>query len=125
MPPSFATYDPALGYRVGLRTFPWYNGYEKGASIVLRPCGSMKPCLVISFGEARNSNGIFVETWEQALEPFNIPTIEERENKALSFARVSFDCGDIGEAASYIYGLMEAYYVNYEVNHSLPSHEGA
>lgn len=114
-PPSFAPYDPTLGrFSVCIQTFPWYNGREAGIALVIyQGATASGACRIITFGECRNTDGIFVEHWEETREPFNGPTVEERERRAstlLGCERTSFDRGQIGVVADYIYDLMASFY---------------
>lgn len=120
LPPSFARYDQDLGrYSIFIRTYPWLNGREKGvALVVFRGSGPEGPCRVIAFGEDRGSSGLFVEHWEEPVDPLNGPTVADRDllmeakerAGAKTVERVDFNEGRIGEAASHIYDLMEQFY---------------
>lgn len=111
--PTFADWD-GVGYGVEIQTFPWYNGREKGVCLVMKPRSyKQKDLLHIAFGENRGTDGIFVETWE-AEEPFNCPTLENRDDKVGDEAcknRMSFPYGQIGRAAERIVGYMAEFYI--------------
>lgn len=113
--PSFARWDPEFKhYDVRIETFPWYNGRERGIALVVhRNYGCSGPCLILTFGECRNSDDIFVEQWEQDCAPFNCPTIENRSDKNAARAyynRWVCDFGNIGKAAEHIIEAMAEWY---------------
>jgi len=114
--PVFADWNTKTGrYEVTIKTFPWYAGREKGICLVMKPDGHPDPTeghLHIAFGEDRGTDGIFVETWE-AGEPFNSPTLENRDAAVGDRAyenRASFPCGQIGQAADFIVETMSDFY---------------
>ncbi len=114
--PTFANWNTKTGrYKVSIQTYPWYAGREKGVCLVMKPDGRPNPTkghLHIAFGEDRGTDGIFVEKWE-AGEPFNCPTLENRDPKVGDEAyqnRASFPGGQIGQAAEYIVEIMRVYY---------------
>lgn len=120
-PPSFAPYDSELGrYKVHIRTYPWFNGREKGVALVIhRDSGPVGPCRVVVFGESRGTDMIFVEHWEEPFEPLNGPSLIERERLveakekagAKTVTRLDgFEEGEVGAAADVVYGLMEEFY---------------
>lgn len=105
--PDFAEYKDGF-YEVRIQTRAWYNGRERGISLVVQRLG-YRGCLVITFGEHRNSDGIFVDSWEMATPPRNSPTAGDFSDEAYK-ARRSFDEGQAGRAADHIYELMSAFY---------------
>jgi len=113
--PTFADWDDRLRrYLITITTFPWYNGRERGACLVMSPGPYREdnPVLHIAFGEDRGSTDIFVEQWE-APEPFNCPTLEDRGDEASEAAyeeRTCFHNGEIGKAADYIIDCMIEFY---------------
>lgn len=58
-------------------TFPYFNGRECGAMILLQKRLS-DSVTVVAFGQNRNCDDIFVETWQEDNLPYNILTIENR-----------------------------------------------
>lgn len=120
--PTFADWDPKTGrYDISIQTFPWYNGSEKGVCLVVRAGRTRlgEPHLHIAFGECRSTDGIFVEQWE-AREPFNCPTLENRDEKVGDAAykdRASFPCGQIGQAADFIVDCMTEFCAKAEKAH--------
>lgn len=111
--PAFAKYENGY-YDIRIQTFPWYNGREKGVCLVVQHgyCGGDSTALHVTFGEIRNSDGIFVDHWVDK-PPFNCPTLEGADPDTYEKAyhsRMSFGCGEIGKAADYIQDLMEVYY---------------
>lgn len=110
--PDFATYTNGR-YDIEVETFPWYNGWEKGVCLVVRRGPGDNRALCITFGEHRNTDGIFVDHWEDTA-PHNCPTLENVDEAAYEKAycnRKSFEYGRAGDAAGHIYELMEGYYV--------------
>jgi len=111
--PTFADWDEQLRrYEVLIQTFPWYNGRERGACLVLRQHLASKECLFVVFGEDRRSNSLFVEQWEGP-PPFNCPTLENRDTKVGDQAyenRASFSEGEVGKATDFIVKAMGDFY---------------
>ena len=105
--PDFAEYKDGF-YQVEIQSRAWYNGRERGVSLcVSRMC--CEGCLVITFGEHRNSDSIFVDSWLMKQPPFNSPTTEDFSDEAYK-ARKSFPYGHAGDAADYIYEKMAEFY---------------
>lgn len=100
---------------VTIKTFPWYNGRERGFCFVLwKGLATVGPCSLYTVAECRNSTRIFVEFWEQQEAPFNCPTIEERERAIgedvddwVYRNRQTFEDGEVGKAANYIMQRMK------------------
>ncbi|MFA6000159.1 MAG: hypothetical protein WC783_04270 [Candidatus Paceibacterota bacterium] len=63
--------DNKKGSLYSIQTRPWYNGRETGYALLL--LGTNR---VITFGENRNSDTIFVDVWLTKMYPFNPPTID-------------------------------------------------
>lgn len=75
--PTFATWnDEHEHYEVNIKTFPWYNGRERGICLVVfRGYGSESGgCLCVVVTECRNSDDIVIQTWQQR-HLFNQPTV--------------------------------------------------
>lgn len=112
--PDFATSTGVAPYDVDILTYTWVNGRERGASLVVktRPPGR---CLILTFGEDRRSDLLFVEEWEESEEPFNGPTVENRtraigEAEAVYKNRRHFSPRDVGSVAEYLYNRMAVWY---------------
>ena len=125
--PEFAIYDDDLKrYRFEVKTFPWYNGRERGICLQLHsdfdggPSRPQRKCLLLAVAEDSITNRVFIEVWEQGEQPFNCPTVETRtealEKGDLSdflevhTNRKSFPAGQIGKAADYCYDQMSKWY---------------
>lgn len=105
--PDFAEYENGR-YQIDIETRAWYNGREKGVSLTVSRLG-YKGCLVITFGEHRSSDSIFVDCWEMKAQPFNSPTVSDFPDEAYK-QRKFFTSGRVGDAAEYIYERMESFY---------------
>lgn len=105
--PDFAAYNHGH-YEVEILTRAWYNGRERGVSLVMYRWGYER-CLVVTFGENRNSDDIFVDSWMTDVPHINGPTVENFPKEAYQ-DRKTFRYGQAGEAALYIYALMERTY---------------
>lgn len=92
-----------------LRTYPWFNGREKGACVVATRDGVHG--LVLAFGEERSSEAIFVDVWRQVLPASDQPTIESSgQAYAMAYAnRTRFDHHDYAGAVSMIKSVIRAY----------------
>jgi len=84
------------------KTTAWYNGRECGICIVVSASGgSVNPrALVIAFGECRNNDAIFVDSWTM-LEGMNPPTVNDYDDTAYKNRR-TFSRSDIVEAAKFV-----------------------
>jgi len=89
-----------------IQTFPWYNGRERGICFVVGNRGPKSRFIV--FGECRNSDSIFVDTWE-GVSPFNQPSVEDFSDEAYQ-GRVCFSPTKTCDAASYVHGLIEDHF---------------
>lgn len=70
-----------LGHHVSASA--WYNGRERGVCLVVRhPANLSGPGLVIVFGEHRNSDDAFVDSWTMSTLPWNPPTITDEPEEA-------------------------------------------
>ena len=67
-----------VDYLIDIRSYPWYNGRERGICIIISNNGEQ---LNIAFGEIRNSDGIFVDVWETK-STFNPPTVADFSDEA-------------------------------------------
>lgn len=109
-PQSLAVLHLMTGQYVNLeeppKTYPWYNGRENGVSFVLHQGGVYR---IIVVGEDSRSDGLFVETWDQTVRPFNAPTIEQRENLAHPITRKPFKAGAVAEAAERAVSIIQEF----------------
>lgn len=104
---------PDGGY-CSLYTHAWYNGRERGISITVAT--RLKDnTLVITFGENRNSDSIFVDSWEM---PFllNPPSVDNFTEEAYE-NRKWFEYDKISEAAHFIQNMIQDRVSNQDVNH--------
>ena len=95
--PDFAPYDEKQHeYDYDCTTSAWYNGRENGISLVVRPrFRKVEKSLVITFSEVRNSDDIFINSWEDSSVYFlNPPTISDwpetayKSRKTVRYGRV-------------------------------------
>lgn len=106
--PFFAPYVEATGrYMASIQTYPWYNGREMGVALVVSKDG-VGPCKVITFGENRNSDHLFVEHWSLDECPTNGLHIDLHQSEETS--RALFQHGRLNDAMSYIIDVMEEFY---------------
>lgn len=105
--PSFAKYENGF-YDIDISTHAWYNGRERGVSLTISRLG-FRGCLVVTFGECRNSDGIFVDAWELPGAPYNGPTTEGFTDDAYK-ARKTFPEGAAGKAGEYIFEKLADFY---------------
>lgn len=103
--PTFADYEENR-YLVTIKTFPWYNGRENGVALTVQAYSPS--CLVITFGENRASDQVFVEYWVEPCEPFNQPTPTNRHTRHTE--RITFPAKNYGEVVSFITDVMSRYY---------------
>ncbi len=76
---SFAEFADGR-YKVCIVTTPWYNGAERGVALqIFRGNEPKGLCRIVTFGERREDDGLFVEYWDQPEPPFNAPTVEQRD----------------------------------------------
>jgi hypothetical protein len=108
--PAFAEYDKDLGtYKIEIETSPWYNGRERGVCLNVRRSFSDKTCLLITFGEHRNTDGIFIDCWVHKGHFMNPPTLKDYNDKAYK-GRHTVNYGRVDLAVEYILDKMKAYY---------------
>ncbi len=89
-------------YLIDLRTSAWYNGRERGICLCVDLNGTS---FVITFGECRNSDSIFVDSWimKSSLNP---PTVADFTDEAYS-NRKYFSYNGIYEATQHIDKLIK------------------
>jgi len=86
-------------------TAAWYNGRERGFSITVSMLRNEN--LIVTFGECRNSDGIFVDHW-QGKPDINPPTVQDFSDEIYA-RRKYFNWGDAAKAADYVRDLIEQY----------------
>ena len=108
--PDFAPYDRERHeYQYVAQTSAWYNGREQGVCLVIRPYGhTSRKCLLVTFGEHRSSDNIFVDAWESEGTFLNPPTVEDYSDEAYK-ARKFFDYGRVDQAVSHIVAVIRAF----------------
>jgi hypothetical protein len=109
--PSFAPYDKERGeYKYEATTSAWYNCRERGICLVVRHPDFSRKCLVITFGEIRNTDGIFIDSWHYEGYFLNPPSVEDFTEEAYK-ARECAPYGRIDLARNIILGKLEAFFV--------------
>jgi hypothetical protein len=89
----------------GVETSPLYNGRERGVCVTVRSHGLRTFCVV--FGENRNSDDIFVTTFERKL-ALNPPTCSDIPEEAYK-ARKYFKPVDVTIAVEHIQTAIRAF----------------
>jgi hypothetical protein len=108
--PDFATYDKQYQhYNYEATTSAWYNGRERGVSLVVRRSIVDKKCIVLTFGEVRNSDSIFIDSWEHDGVFMNPPTIDDFPDKAYA-ERQYVDYGRVDLAVDLILHKIAAFF---------------
>jgi hypothetical protein len=90
-------------------SWAWYNSRERGISVVASYPGNQKCSLVCVFGEARNSDQIFVDACELEHYGFSPPSWEDKEYEKAYKNRKCFDAGNSGKAADYVWKQIQAW----------------
>ncbi len=107
---SLCDREPKPGLDPSLKTYPWYNGRERGFLLFLRRCVVDQKGLFVAFAEERSGDRIFVECWEGELQT-NPPVVFELRDPAVGTAiyydRPTFNTVD--KAADYIRGKLEEF----------------
>lgn len=93
-----------IDFRIDIRNSAWYNGREKGVCITV---SDFEKTLIITFGEGRNSDSIFVDTWEIKGGLLNPPTVADFTDEAYE-NRIYFKYNEIREATRHIETLVIA-----------------
>lgn len=91
-----------------LKTFPWYDGRERGICLAYTPTLG-KDYIYVVFAEHRGSDGIFVGFWKTPRRLLNPPTPADIPEAVYSSRRV-FSFAAIGEVVDHIYALLEAHH---------------
>ena len=88
-----------------LFTSAWYNGREKGICVRLEEIGTSNN-VIITFGECRSSDNIFVDTWITSdVIYINPPTVENYPDYAYK-SRKYFSYDQTAQAALYVASLI-------------------
>lgn len=87
-------------HRFDFHTAAWYNGRERGCVLYVTSF-QVKETLIITFGEHRSSDSIFVDTWISTKGFFNPPTVADFTDEAYK-SRKFFSYGAYVDAADYI-----------------------
>lgn len=95
---------------VHINAAAWYNGREKGISLNLSNTLSSFGYLVITFGEVRNSDNIFVDAWKVDY-PVNPPKVEDFTEEAYR-DRTTFKYNETYEAAYHIFNVIKNYCIS-------------
>jgi hypothetical protein len=102
---DLAEYDEKLrDYKIETHTYPWFNGREKGVCLEVRPNVGCRKALLITFGEHRNSDGIFVDSWlinEYLLNPPTVADFQDERDEAYR-KRTIISYGQVNEAVAVI-----------------------
>lgn len=122
--PDFAQYNEGLNeYNIHIETRGWYNGRENGVALILfsrhyteSSKDDPQTAFVITFGEDRNSDTIFVDQWTMKynsnLNTMNaVPLAQDFPSESYEQDRKMFKYGAIGEAAIYIQELLKTNYM--------------
>ena len=113
--PDFAPYDKEFhDYEYEVATAAWYNGRERGVSLVISKGITKAPPLVITFGEHRNSDNIFIDSWVGKQRFLNPPTIADFPDAAYE-ARTLVEYGRVDRAVEVIIGKIRDYFANLAV----------
>ncbi len=116
--PEFAEWDDELhSYLVSFSTFAWYNGREKGVAIKMKrelrqqDPQNPPPVQVITFGEDRTSDRVFVQIWITDYID-GAPTVEELDDRVErgQASRCEFDPRNYGPVVDYILEQMKVFY---------------
>lgn len=82
---------------IEVQTWPWYNCRERGVCLEIRASLGAESAMLITFGECRNSDHIFIDSWIHKGWFLNPPTIEVFTDEAYARRRY-VDYGHVGEA---------------------------
>jgi hypothetical protein len=121
-PDDVAEYDSDhRDYDVEIKTRAWYNGRERGVSLEVRKSWQSSKALIITFGEHRISDHIFVDAWEIDAPPLlNPPTVADFPDKAFN-NRLTFPYGEIGKVVDLIRARMKVFLASTEKSRPRPT----
>jgi hypothetical protein len=88
-------------------TAPFYNGRERGICLMIST-QVYSPVLCVSFGEARDSDALFLEYWVISRTPMNPVGLKDRPERAYK-ARQSFSAGRLDLVTKEIIALVFAF----------------
>jgi hypothetical protein len=94
-----------LAEGISVRTYPFYNGRERSIALVIGTLFS-KTQIVIVFGENRNSDNLFVDTFTQERDIYSEPRLSDFSDKAYK-DRKFFRYDEFGTAAKFIEELIK------------------
>lgn len=104
MSPDFAPYKDGH-YLYNSSTYAWYNGRERGFSLVVNKDISSVSCKVFVVVESRISDSIVVYTWDSEHGYLNGPTVKDFPEESYTRA-IHFKWGDVGEVVNFIYSAL-------------------
>lgn len=91
------------------KTSSWYNGRERGICLEVRTnFASHETCLIVTFGEERGSDDIFVDAWEHKGFFLNPPTLAAF-TEAAYHARKTFAADRQDLALQYILRVIHSF----------------
>lgn len=93
--------DTSREYEIEIKTFAWYNGRERGVLLEVRPHFTSKKALLVTFGECRSGDSIFVDSWEVEEHFLNPPTPADFPDEAYERREVA-RYGDVAKAVDLI-----------------------
>ena len=90
-------------YKIEIRTRAWYNGRERGISLEVRPSVTSVRGLIVTFGEHRTSDHIFIDSWETD-QPYllNPPTVADCPWDGEGYERRMVHYGEVVKAVDCI-----------------------
>jgi len=114
--PEFAEWDePTQSRKIAIRSYAWYNGRENGVTLTIRreldaPPEQVQNVLVLTFGECRSSDNIFVQQWVS--NHASPPTVEEFNDRLErgGYYREEFPPYDYGPVLVHILDSMRRFY---------------
>jgi hypothetical protein len=122
--PDFAPYDEKFhDYEYEVTTSAWYNGRERGISLVISKGISRIPPLVITFGECRSSDDIFIDSWVGKRRFLNPPTVVDFPESAYE-TRTLVEYGRVDRTVSVIVGKIRDYFTSMAVGANPLNPEG-
>jgi hypothetical protein len=92
---------------MSVNTSPWYNGRECGICLET-VVATGRESLIITFGEHRNSDAIFVDCWEADRSRLNPPTVSDFTDEAYANRRY-FNAGAVLPAKEFILDCIESF----------------
>lgn len=100
------------GQYITAQTAAWYNGRERGISLKLSHygvnAGIERPYLIITFGEHRVSDGIFIDHWTTTTPDINPPVVADFPDEAYE-RRWMVGYGEYEKAVVLIIGIIQVW----------------